>query len=211
MADWDRVESFFRPGRLDFELRGHHARGCPQREGFRDFQVMGICYHRIDSSVVLAEGRNLNRVAARTGFFVNDHFDCSNSRYRLPVSDCGCVAAKREKRRSGRGFWRTGQSDSVRPAGRGFGSFQGHHLVRDHFHAHVDYALGFCGAPFGAYVGAFGSKAGADEVAARDTSRTADRSTKPGTDTEIDLLVESRASPPGRPRLDGRGDRRSIV
>lgn len=42
MADWDRVESFFRQGGVDFEVRGYDARGCTQREGFRDFQVGGV-------------------------------------------------------------------------------------------------------------------------------------------------------------------------
>src|SRR5260370_37257277 len=42
MADWDRVESFFRQGGVDFEVRDYDARGCTQREGFRDFQVGGV-------------------------------------------------------------------------------------------------------------------------------------------------------------------------
>src|SRR5260370_27946961 len=46
MADWDRVESFFRQGGVDFEVRDYDARGCTQREGFRDFQVGGVyCAH----------------------------------------------------------------------------------------------------------------------------------------------------------------------
>jgi hypothetical protein len=188
MADWDRVESFFRQGGVDFEVRGYDALGCTQREGFRDFQVGGVCYHRIESRVLFTEDRNLNRIAARTESFCNDHFDCSDPRYRLPVSDRGRVAAEREKRRLGRGFRRTGQPDSVWSAGRGFGSFPGDDLVRDHFHGYVDHAFDFCRAQNWAHVCAFRSKASADEVAARDTGSAfcaASRSEEPGADTEI--------------------------
>ncbi len=121
-------------------------------------------------------------------FVFNDDFDYLGSCYRLFLFDCGRVAAERKERRPGRGFRRSGQPDSVWSAGRGFGSFPGDDLVRNHLHAHVDHAVDFCSAANGAIVRAFGSKADADEVSARDSGRavrTADRSTKPSADTEI--------------------------
>jgi hypothetical protein len=134
------------------------------------------------------------------GVFCYDDFDCSDSRYRLPVSDCGRFAAERKERRPGRGIWRSGQPDSVWSARRGVGSFAGDDMVRDYFHAHVDHAFDFCGAPNGARVGAFGSEANADEITAGDTGRTfnaAGRSAEPGADTEISCLWSARR--PRRP------------
>jgi len=123
-------------------------------------------------------------------FFCDDHFDYIGSCYRLFLFDCGRVAAERKERRPGRGFRRSGQPDSVWSAGRGFGSFPGDDLVRNHLHAHVDHAFDFCSATNGANVCAFGSEADADEVAASDSGRavrTADRSAKPSADAEIDI------------------------
>src|ERR1019366_8762117 len=141
--------------------------------------------------------------AGRTEFFCNDHFDHSDSHCRLPVSDCGRVAAERKERRPRRGFRRTGQPDSVRPAGRSFGSFPGDDLVRDHLHAHVDHAFDFCGAANWTHVRAFGSQAVADEVAASDSRRafrTSDGSAKPGADTEIEIqTADNSCSAPQSP------------
>jgi hypothetical protein len=106
----------------------------------------------------------------------------------LLFSDCGRFAAKRKERRSGRGFRRTGQPDSVWSAGRGFGSFPGDDVVRDYFHAYVDYAVDFCRAANRAHIRAFGSEVNADEVTAGDTVRafrTAGRSAEPGADTKM--------------------------
>src|ERR1700686_4842994 len=113
----------------------------------------------------------------------------SDSRYRLPVSDCGGFAAERKEWRPGRGFRRTGQPDSVWSAGRGFGSFPGDDLVRDYFHAYVDYAFDFCRAAHGAHIRAFGSEVNADEITARTSHNAfcaAGRSAEPGADTEIE-------------------------
>ncbi len=155
----------------------------------------------------------MNWVAARTEFFCNDHFDHSDSRYRLPVSDWGRVAAERKEWRPGRGFRRSGQPDGVWPARRGFGSFPGDDLVRNHFHAHVDHAFDFCGAPNRAHFRAFGSEAVADEVTASDTRsvRTAERSAKPGADTQITCWWRAGRPRPAAILMDGRDARRSIV
>ena len=141
------------------------------------------------------EGRMSNSCWARKifhhlqGEFVfNDDFDYIGSRYRLFLFDCGRVAAERKERRPGRGFRRSGQPDSVWPAGRGFGSFPGDDLVRNHLHAHVDHAVDFCSAANGAIFRAFGSEGEADEVSARDSGRAvraADCSAKPSANTEI--------------------------
>ena len=145
-------------------------------------------------------------------------FDHNRSRYRLLLSDRGRFAAERKERRPGCSFRRSGQPDSVWSAGRGFGSFPGDDLVRDHFHGHVDHAFDFCGAENRVHVRTFGSETGADEVAASDTYhafRPAGRSAESGADTEISC--EWRAGRP-RPatlpaagtRVDGRDARRSI-
>ena len=139
------------------------------------------------------------------GMFCNDHFDYIGSCYRLFLFDCGRVAAERKERRPSRGLRRSGQPDSVWSAGRGFGSFPGDDLVRNHLHAHVDHAFDFCSATSGAIVRAFGSEAEADEVSARDSGRavrTADRSAKPSADTEIICWWRAgRPRPAGRARL----------
>ena len=143
--------------------------------------------------------RHLKSVWARTEFLCNDHFDRSDSRYRLLFPDRGSVAAEREERRPGCGFRRSGQPDSVWPAGRGFCSLPGDDLVRHHFHAHVDHAFDFCRAADGAHVRALRSETFANEVAANYAGAfsTADGSAESGTDTEITYWWERRASPPG--------------
>ena len=139
------------------------------------------------------------------GNVFNDDFDYIGSCYRLFLFDCGRVAAERKERRPSRGLRRSGQPDSVWSAGRGFGSFPGDDLVRNHLHAHVDHAFDFCSATSGAIVRAFGSEAEADEVSARDSGRavrTADRSAKPSADTEIICWWRAgRPRPAGRARL----------
>jgi len=120
--------------------------------------------------------------------YVGNSSDHDRSRIRLLLSDCSGVAAKRKERRPGRGFRRSGQPDSIWPAGRGFGPLTGDDLVRDHFHGHVDHAFDFCGAADRAYVRAFGSEAVADKIAASDSRRAfraANRSAKPGADTKM--------------------------
>src|ERR1035437_3582397 len=120
--------------------------------------------------------------------FCNEHFDYIGSCYRLFLFDCGRVAAERKERRPGRSFRRSGQPDGVWSAGRGFGSFPGDDLVRNHLPAPVDPAFDVCSATNGAIVRDFGSEADADEVSARDSGRAvrpADRSAKPSADTEI--------------------------
>jgi hypothetical protein len=127
-----------------------------------------------------------------------DHiFDHDRSRYRLLLSDRGRFAAERKERRPGCSFRRPGQPDRVWSAGRGFGSFPGDDLVRDHFHGHVDHAFDFCGAENRVHVRTFGSETGADEVAACDA---ASRSAASGADTEISCE-----------RRTGRDARRSII
>ena len=118
---------------------------------------------------------------------VGNSSDHGRSRIRLLFPDCGRVAAERKERRPGCGFRRAGQPDSVWPARRGFGSFPGDDLVRDHLHAHVNHALDFCGAAKWAHVRAVGRETDADEVAANYTGafRAADRSAKPGANTKI--------------------------
>ena len=116
-------------------------------------------------------------------------FDHNRSRYRLLLSDRGRFAAERKERRPGCSFRRSGQPDSVWSAGRGFGSFPGDDLVRDYFHAYIDYAFNFCGAANRAHICAFGSEANADEITARDASgafHAAGHSAEPGADTEIE-------------------------
>src|ERR1700692_4712088 len=83
-------------------------------------------------------------------------------------------------------------------------------MVRHYFHADVDHAFNFCGAANWTYFRIFRSEAGADKVtvAINDPSsgRTAGRSAKPGTHTEIALPVEA-----GRPcPIDGDFAARSI-
>src|SRR5205807_880882 len=132
--------------------------------------------------------QNFNRATARAEFFCNDYFDHFDSRHRLFFPDCGGVAAERKEWRPGRSFWRSGQPDSVWPAGRGIGSFPGDDLVRDHFYGHIDYAFDFCRAANGARVRAFGIEVNADEVTASETHhafRAAARSAEPGADTKI--------------------------
>jgi len=127
------------------------------------------------------------------GVFCNDHFDYIGSRYRLFLFDCRRVAAERKERRLGRGFRRSGEPDGVWPAGCGFGSFPGDHLVRNHLHAHLNHAFDLCSATIRANIRAFGSEADADEIAARDSGRavrTADRSAKPGAHTEIEQVPD---------------------
>lgn len=121
-------------------------------------------------------------------FCCNDHFDHLGSRYRLFLFDRRRVAAERKERRLGRGVRWSGQPDSVWSARRGFGSFPGDDLVRNHLHAHVDHAFDFRSTTNGANLRAFGSEGEADEIAAGNSAssvRTADRSAKPGADTEI--------------------------
>jgi len=130
---------------------------------------------------------------------VGKRSDHHRSRICLFFSDCSRFAPERKERRLGRGFWRSGQPDGIWPTGRGFGSFPGHNLVRNHLHAHVDHAFDFCSAPNRAHVRTFGSEAVADQVAARDTGhaiRSAHRSAEPGA-TKIKVLgLRSQVSGP---------------
>jgi hypothetical protein len=62
-------------------------------------------------------------------------------------------------------------------------------VVRDHFHAYVNYAFDFCGAANWAYIRVFGREADADKVTANNARSVgaADRSAKPGTYAEMIL------------------------
>ncbi len=118
---------------------------------------------------------------------VAECFDHDRSRNGLLFPDCSRVVAERQERRLGRCFRRARQPDGLWPKGSRLGSLSRHHLVGDHLHAHVDYALDFCSATNRADVRAFGRAASADQVAAKcaRSVRTADGSAKPGTDAEI--------------------------
>jgi len=108
----------------------------------------------------------------------------------LLFPNCGRVAAEREEWRSGGGFWRSGQSDGVRAAGRGVGSVSRYDLVGNYFYVYVDFAVDFCGAEDWSHVGFLWSKDDADEIAARDTdsSGAADGSAEPGAYAEIAVV-----------------------
>ena len=138
----------------------------------------------------------MSRAAARTEFFCNDHFDHHYSRYRLPVPDCGCVAAERKERRFGCGFRRSGQPDSVWPARSRFSSLQSNHVVRDHLHVDVDHAFDLRSAPIRPNVRANWNEGVADKIAASNAGPggAANRSPKSGSHTEIAESVEQRAS-----------------
>jgi hypothetical protein len=158
----------------------HHLEGvAPKGMGV---QVPPCAPNVSISARPLSQNQKLNRAAARTEHCCNDHFDHIDSRYCLLLSDCSGVAAKRQERRLGCGVRRSGQPDGFRPARRGIGSFPCNHLVRDHFHVHLDYAVDFCGATKRSYLGIFRSKTGANEVTARGscTFRAANCSAKPG-------------------------------
>jgi hypothetical protein len=128
-----------------------------------------------------------------------DYFDHYYSRYCLPVSYRCRIAAERQERRFGCGFWRPGEPDGIWSAWSGFGSFSGDHVVGNYFHADVDHAFDLCGAAQWADFGAFGSEAGANEIAAgvndSVSGRAADCTAESGADSEIVLQWSD-----GRPR-----------
>src|ERR1035437_6138295 len=141
-------------------------------------------------TIILIPPEFENGPRPRRSAFCNDHFDHTDSRYRLLFSDCSRFAPERKERRLGCGFWRTGQPDGVWPARCSFGSFPRDHLVGNHLHAHVHHAFDFCSTPNRAHLRAFRSEAVADQVAARDSGRavrSAHRSAEPGA-TKIKVL-----------------------
>jgi hypothetical protein len=132
-----------------------------------------------------------------------DYFDHYYSRSCLPVSYRCRIAAERQERRFGCGFWRPGEPDGIWSAWSGFGSFSRDHVVGNHIYADIDHAFDLCGAAQWADVRAYGSEDDANEIAAgvndSVSGRAADCTAESGADSEI--VVRGATGAVARPAL----------